>query len=360
MQRPPSPVASTGSTPSGTAGAKPRRLGDKLSGVMQKSKRKVQAIGGVATPGGYQQENWQWAVAQIEQQIDGARYPRAPGAALASEPPQREHLLSGSPPRLDAHKLTQAQTEALVQAGGHAAQPRALQPQAATVSPTATHVTYPRVSPQPPTPQQQPPPQPPPQQQQQQQQDLPLSQYDCSPSPSPSYPTTHPTGQPTAYPTSPSHASTYASSYAPAQVVLQQRSPPPPPPPPLSATPQPSAMPLPSQLWAHPPPSQHQHRQAAPLHVPTPQYWPRAEAAAEPPSPPPAGWREICASDGRTHRRLLNSYLDTHMYAVICARGPARRVVQWPLPGLLLLQWVPLAPDALCKWGGEACRGGVP
>ena len=70
QERSPSPAPSTGSS---------------LSGVKQKTKRKAQAFGGVASRDENAREDWRWAVAQIEQQIDGAGPSDISQLALASQ-----------------------------------------------------------------------------------------------------------------------------------------------------------------------------------------------------------------------------------------------------------------------------------
>ena len=97
MQRSPSPAASACS--SHTAGGSSRRSGDKS---MQKTKRKPPAFGGMATRSDENKEDWRWAVAQIEQQIDGAGASGIAGLAGAPSQPtldDRMQQLGVTPPR---------------------------------------------------------------------------------------------------------------------------------------------------------------------------------------------------------------------------------------------------------------------
>ena len=107
MQRSPSPAASACS--SYTAGGSSRRSGEKS---MQKAKRKTpQAFGGMAARNQESREDWQWAVAQIEQQMDQASLSNAAGLAAPSQQ-AREPSGSGAPsqPTLDKQLLPSAAT----------------------------------------------------------------------------------------------------------------------------------------------------------------------------------------------------------------------------------------------------------
>jgi hypothetical protein len=95
MQRSPSPSASACSSHS--AGGNSRRMGDRS---MQKAKRKPphspQAFGGMATRSQENKEDWRWAVAQIEQQLDAAGPSGVAGLAATSQQ-ARESSGSGAP-----------------------------------------------------------------------------------------------------------------------------------------------------------------------------------------------------------------------------------------------------------------------
>ena len=107
MQRSPSPAASACS--SYTSGGSSRRSGEKS---MQKAKRKTpQAFGGMASRNPESREDWQWAVAQIEQQMDQASLSNAAGLAAPSQQ-AREPSGSGAPsqPTLDKQLLPSAAT----------------------------------------------------------------------------------------------------------------------------------------------------------------------------------------------------------------------------------------------------------